>query len=156
MEANFGGTEIYNPLNHILNSKLIEGYPKQIFVLTDGEVYNTESIINCVRKNVKYSRVHGIGIGSGASQSLIEGVAKSGKGQAVFIADHENPSLKIIQLLTESLTPVISKVQLSYDKTLVESVMPNPNKMPYILKNQLVNFFITFKGHPVDPTQIAL
>jgi len=35
--------------------------------LTDGEVDNTEKVIDLVRKNIKYSRVHTIGIGSGAS-----------------------------------------------------------------------------------------
>ena len=36
-----GGTEIYDPLNRILQTKVIDGYPKQIFLLTDGGVSNT-------------------------------------------------------------------------------------------------------------------
>lgn len=57
---------------------------------------------------------------------MIKGCAEKGKGYAIFIKDNENPSSKIIQLLTDSLTPVISKVSLVYDKDLVESVVPNP------------------------------
>lgn len=52
-----------------------------------------------VKKNTKYCRVHTIGIGNGASQSLIEGCAKSGKGKSVMISDSENPAQKIISLL---------------------------------------------------------
>lgn len=36
MGADLGGTEIYRPLENILKSNVIEGYPKQVFLLTDG------------------------------------------------------------------------------------------------------------------------
>jgi hypothetical protein len=41
---------------------------------------------------------------------------------------------------------VISKIQLKYDKNLVASVIPNPESLPYVLKGDLVNFYINFKG----------
>ena len=46
------------------------------------------------------------------SLDLIQGCAKNGKGKSVMISDNENPASKIIELLEESLTPIISKVQL--------------------------------------------
>ncbi len=102
--------------------------------------------------NNKYSRVHSIGIGNGCSEKLIVGCAKKGKGSYVFISDIEDPSEKIIQLLTDSLSPVISKMNLSYNKSIVESIIPNPMSLPYILKDEIVNFFITFKGQLSKPT----
>lgn len=105
-----------------------------------------------VGKNNKYSRVHTIGIGSGCSQRLIIGCAEKGKGQHIFISDNEDPAEKIIQLLTDSLSPVISKVKLDYNKELVESIIPNPSSLPYILKNEIVNFYVTFKGQLEDQT----
>lgn len=45
-----------------------------------------------VGSNNKYARVHSIGIGNGASEALIIGCAKKGKGYSVFITDHEDPS----------------------------------------------------------------
>jgi len=77
---------------------------------------------------------------------LILGCAKSGRGSHVFINDSEDPAEKIIQLLTDSLSPVINKINLKFDKSVVESIIPNPESMPYVLKNEIVNFYVTFKG----------
>lgn len=87
MQANLGGTEIATPLHTLITGKRVDGYPKQIFLLTDGCVSNTEIIIRMVADNIKYSRVHSIGIGNGCSKHLITGCAEKGKGQHVFIAD---------------------------------------------------------------------
>lgn len=105
--------------------------------------------------NSKYSRVHTIGIGNGASEDLVMGCAKSGKGHYTFITDKENPNEKIIQLLTDSLSPVISKMKLAFDNKIVKSVIPNPNSLPYVLKGEIVNFFINFHGQIDKKTMIA-
>jgi hypothetical protein len=47
-------------------------------------------------------------------------------------------------------------MKLSYDKNLVESVIPNPDSLPYILKNELVNFYVTFKGQLDSKAKIEL
>jgi hypothetical protein len=83
-----------------------------VFLLTDGEVSNTQGVVMMVKRNTKYCRVHSIGIGNGASFDLIEGCAKSGKGKYVMISDSENSSQKIISLLESALTPLINKVNL--------------------------------------------
>lgn len=66
--ANMGGTEIYSPLSAELKRKPIPGYPKHIFLLTDGDVSNTSSVLRLINEERKYSTVHGIGIGDGCSR----------------------------------------------------------------------------------------
>jgi len=83
------------------------------------------------------------------------GCAKSGKGQHVFISDQDDPSEKIIQILTESLSPVITKMNLKYDKNIVESIIPNPDSLPYVLKGELINFYVTFKGQLDQKTSLS-
>jgi len=43
-----------------------------------------------------------------------------------MITDSEDPSDKIINLLKSALTPLITKFTLKYDKSLIQSVIPNP------------------------------
>jgi hypothetical protein len=93
----------------------VKGYPRHVFLLTDGEVSNTEYIVSLVKENNKYSRVHGIGIGEGASKALIKGCAEKGRGRAIFLSDNENVAGKIIELLQSSLSPAITDFQLEFD-----------------------------------------
>ena len=45
MQADLGGTEIYDPLHKIMICSKIKDYPRQIFLLTDGHVDNTERVL---------------------------------------------------------------------------------------------------------------
>ena len=56
MQANLGGTELLQPLEYIFREKTTSDLPRQIFVLTDGAVSNTDACITKVRQNVKNSR----------------------------------------------------------------------------------------------------
>lgn len=85
MSADMGGTEILTPLQTILSREVIEGYPRQIFLLTDGDISNTNSVIELVRKHARQSRIHAIGIGEGVSRYLIEGCAEKGRGVSIMI-----------------------------------------------------------------------
>lgn len=68
MNADMGGTEVYYILDNLLTSAQLEGgYPKQIFLLTDGSVSRTNEVVKMVGSHSKYARVHTIGIGNGAS-----------------------------------------------------------------------------------------
>jgi hypothetical protein len=78
MSANLGGTNILRPLQEVLQSKPKEGYPRQLFILTDGEVGNTQACVDFVRKHADTTRVFTFGVGNDASQDLVRGLAKAG------------------------------------------------------------------------------
>ena len=56
VDADLGGTELLPPLQHIFGMKTLSGRPRQIFVLTDGSVSNTQACIQAVKKNIHSSR----------------------------------------------------------------------------------------------------
>ena len=66
--ADFGGTEIYEPMLKAIND--IEGGPnikKQIFLLTDGDVSSPESVIKLAKDSQKFVSIHSFGIGNGCN-----------------------------------------------------------------------------------------
>ena len=142
-------------MQSILEEKVNEGYPRHVFLLTDGGVSNTKEVLKIIKQKTKYCRVHSIGVGNGCSLELIEGSARNGKGKSILISDHENPAEKIIELLETTLTPLISDISLKYDKNIVASIVPNPTSIPYILKDDLVNFYVTFKGRIEKETDFS-
>ena len=56
MKADLGGTELLNPLKHIFEMKPRAGYARQVFVLTDGSVSNTDACIQEMKRNVENAR----------------------------------------------------------------------------------------------------
>ena len=65
LQANMGGTNISSPLKDIFESKVYDNIPlaKNIFLLTDGQVYNRELCINLISVNSDRFRIHAMGIG---------------------------------------------------------------------------------------------
>lgn len=68
MKANYGGTEILAPLRAVINEEI--DCVRDIIVLTDGSVSNTEQVIQLCRDNKTMNRVWGLGIGSGCSTGM--------------------------------------------------------------------------------------
>ena len=56
LQADLGGTEIFDPLKYIFGLAQMKGLPRQVFVLTDGSVSNTESVIKLVARNSHNAR----------------------------------------------------------------------------------------------------
>ncbi|KAM6931675.1 von Willebrand factor A domain-containing protein 5A-like isoform 3-T4 [Lycodopsis pacificus] len=115
MEADLGGTEILKPLKHIYSKPCIPNQPRQLFVFTDGEVGNTEEVINLVKQNSGSHRCFSFGIGEGASSALINGLAKEGGGHAQFITGTDRMQPKVMQSLRFALQPAVVDISVTWD-----------------------------------------
>ncbi|XP_023276188.1 von Willebrand factor A domain-containing protein 5A-like [Seriola lalandi dorsalis] len=115
MEANLGGTEILKPLKHIYSQPCIPSQPRQLFVFTDGEVFNTKEVINLVKTNSGSHRCFSFGIGEGASSALINGLAKEGGGHAQFITETDRMQPKVMQSLRFALQPAVVDITVTWD-----------------------------------------
>ncbi len=73
-----GGTKIFEPMSEVFSWPLDKNLPRQIYLLTDGEVENTKAVVNLIKSNSKNCRVHTFGIGEGASSELIKDCAVAG------------------------------------------------------------------------------
>ncbi|KAK3709333.1 hypothetical protein QZH41_019194, partial [Actinostola sp. cb2023] len=115
MEADLGGTEILAPLQDVFSQPLIKGYPRQVFLLTDGDVGNTQQVIELVRTNATSARCFTFGIGAGASTALVKGVARAGKGMAEFVASGDKLRAKVIKVLKNALQPALLDCEVTWD-----------------------------------------
>lgn len=64
MSADMGGTEIFDPLSFVFESmELMEGFSRNIFLITDGGVSNTDQVIKLIAKNSNNAIMYTLGIG---------------------------------------------------------------------------------------------
>ena len=107
-DADYGGTEIFNPLDEIfrnIKSRQKHNVYTHIYLLTDGAVHNTQAIVELVKLNCGPSstiKLHTFGVGSGADERLIKGCAFAGVGNFNFIYKDEEIENKVIESLSKT------------------------------------------------------
>ncbi|TNV84285.1 hypothetical protein FGO68_gene9917 [Halteria grandinella] len=153
-DANMGGTEIYEPIKKIFSNEPNPVLPRHLYLLTDGEVGNTEVIVDLIRKNRGTTKVNTFGIGSGVSTVLIKDCAKAGLGHFCFIDDVKDIEKKVMEsiqkdfleylsveeaLILDNTGSVIKSLpqNLSFatgDKFQYLDILPQESKDPHSLK----------------------
>ncbi|RMJ10143.1 hypothetical protein CDV36_010250 [Fusarium kuroshium] len=120
-DADFGGTEMYRPVEATFKKRYSD-MNLEIFLLTDGAIYDQDSLFELINRNVAESkgsvRVFSLGIGSGASTSLVEGVARAGNGFSQTVGHGEKMDKKVIRMLKGALFPHITdySLEIKYEK----------------------------------------
>jgi len=109
MNADLGCTELFRPLENLYFSTQYPGYLTQIFVLTDGAVHDFVAVMDLISRRKQRCRVFSLGIGQGASRSLVDGVANVGGGTSIYALDNEKIETKILQQLKIALQPSLLK-----------------------------------------------
>ena len=110
--------------------------PLEIMLLTDGEIWDQQTLFSYLNKEVIESkapiRVFTLGIGNGVSHALIEGVARAGNGFSQAVGEGEKMDSKVVRMLKGSLTPHINDYTLEVkfeaeddDFEIVEKVTDN-------------------------------
>jgi Ca-activated chloride channel family protein len=127
MQADLGGTEILPALEAAFNQPRPTSMARQVVVVTDGQVTNTDAVLALVRKQEAYARVFTFGMGAGPSHHLVRGLARAGGGAAEFILPGERASAKVTRQLARVLSPALTNVRLDWgglDVTQAPSVVP--------------------------------
>jgi uncharacterized protein YegL len=117
LTANRGGTEIYEPLERVLRQRLMAGRPRQVFILTDGEVTNAEACFNLVRRYRNTNRVFTLGVGEAADHLLVQGLASAGQGTAAMAASGESLAPIVLQQLRAALKPCLHDVCIDWGRS---------------------------------------
>ncbi len=94
LQASLGGTELLAPLKWVFRRQRCAGVPCQVFIVTDGGVTNTQTVLHTVRKNREQARWVWVGGGSG-SLFYVHVVYLGERGYSHFSATKESISLSI-------------------------------------------------------------
>jgi len=122
LRATLGGTELLPALEFVLEQATRSERIVQIVVMTDGQVTNTDAVIEAVRRRRDRVRAFTFGIGRGASHHLVKGVARAGGGAAEFVYPGERIEPKIVRLFRRALSPALTDVRLDWGGMTVTSV----------------------------------
>jgi hypothetical protein len=134
LQANLGGTKIDGPLQSVFMQPRKGRGVRQLFVITDGEVSNTDSVIDLCRSNSNANRCFTIGLGSGADAGLVEGIANATGGRSDFVIGDDDLSGKVIGQLEASLLPGMSdvRVEVAGHDGIEFAPFPLPSLFPMI------------------------
>jgi hypothetical protein len=118
VRANFGGTEILGPLLECMKKRRVD-CQTSIILLTDGEVYNTTSIVNAIaEEKAKHTdkplRVFSLGIGNSVSHHLVEGIARAGGGYSQFVMHQERLDKKVVRMLSAGLQIALNDLKVDW------------------------------------------
>jgi Vault protein inter-alpha-trypsin domain/von Willebrand factor type A domain len=155
LEADLGGTEILPALEFVLDQPRYGERLRQVVVLTDGEVTNTDAVIELARKHVDHARVFAFGIGAGSSQHLVKGMARAGRGAAEFIYPGEPIEPKVMRQFSRLLSPALTDVRMNWgalEARQAPSVVPPVFSGGRLLLYAFVNEIRTH----VAPTRVEL
>ncbi|BHF70805.1 von Willebrand factor A domain-containing protein 5A [Sparganum proliferum] len=136
MSADMGGTEVFSALDSIYAKKITgTGWHRKIIFLTDGDIVNQTEVISLVRRNAKTTRLFAIGLGDGASTSLVTGVARAGGGKSAFVRNEQRLQPVVLHILQLALQPFASEVELTWsitggDGKEVMPVVTIPDQLP--------------------------
>lgn len=125
LSAEFGGTNIYSPLESIFNEEIKHGQ-RQIFIITDGEVNNVEQVFELVSNNSNDNRCFTIGLGRFCDAGLVEGLARLSSGKSDFVNENDSISEKVIPQLKASFYPSFINIEVHVENNESFEVSPFP------------------------------
>jgi len=114
VEADMGGTELLPALEWVLAQARVAGMARQVLVLTDGEVTNTDETIDLARRHAADARCFTFGIGAGASQHLVKGIARASGGAAEFISPGERIEAKVLRQFARLFAPALVDARVDW------------------------------------------
>ncbi|OAG11750.1 uncharacterized protein CC84DRAFT_1079020 [Paraphaeosphaeria sporulosa] len=115
LAANYGGTEMLEPLKATVHQRYRD-IPLEVMMLTDGAIWNQDILFTYLNEQVQDTtapiRVYTLGVGSGVSHSLIEGIARAGNGFSQTVGEGEKMDSKVVRMLKGALSPHVNDYSL--------------------------------------------
>lgn len=161
MKANLGGTEMLNMLDELFKDEVKTGDQRQIFIITDGEVYERQKVIQKVEENNGFNRIFAIGLGHGADAGFLEEIASITNGKSDFVFNASELPSKVSEQFDLSLREAAVGTEIHVEG--IDSFEAVPYPFPPLLPRVVTHFFVSthskienvmIVGHLKDGNQV--
>uniref|UniRef100_A0A6B2KXH9 VWFA domain-containing protein n=1 Tax=Arcella intermedia TaxID=1963864 RepID=A0A6B2KXH9_9EUKA len=146
-----GGTNILSPLADVFQQAAQR--KRNIFLITDGQVEDSATVIELVKENAGTCQCFTIGLGSGVDENLVRELATVGNGTCEIIKDSQHIHSRVLTQLRTSNTPPMKNIQITASGQILKSSLDLPdNKMSSLFLDRANNLYVYCKELPTNLT----
>lgn len=157
LKADLHGTELYEPLKEAYEQsekRSKKGNIVQIFLITDGDIFDKDEVFKLVRKNRSKNQIYSIGIGHGANKTFINELANLSSGSCDFVSKSSMITEKVINLLSLSMAPAMTNISIYANDQETLEIIPNP--MTPLFDKKLINIYVKRTQKEIDIEHILI
>lgn len=148
-----GGTELAPALTQALAIPAKDSVSRSFVVITDGYIYGEKETFNLISENLGDASFFSFGIGSSVNRYLIDGIAKTGLGEAFVVTAPEEAEAVSERFAKYIQSPVLTDIQISYDQFQVSDV--EPSHIPTLFAEKPIVLFGKWQGSPAGTISIT-
>ncbi len=134
IDADMGGTELLDALDLVYRIPVQKNCRREVILITDGEVYNTREVLQHAAMNHKTTRFYTFGIGCGACQALVKGLADVTGGVWEIISPGENIQEKVLRQFSRLIQPEVKNLSIVAENAKLRM----PERLPPIYEGDML------------------
>ena len=151
IDANMGGTEIGAALNAAYKCGKIEGSVSDILLITDGQVWGLEQLVDEGQKSGH--RLFTVGVGHSVSEAFVRSISESTSGACELVSPQENMSERIVRHFQRIDQPMAQSVQINWPSDVVRQV---PNEIKTVYAGDTLHVYGWFQECPVGDVELVV
>ena len=151
LDADMGGTEIESALRAAYGIAGEPGMPRDLLLITDGEVWDTDAAVAEARASGH--RIFTVGVGSSVAEPFVRALAQATGGACELVTPREDMAERIHRHFQRILAPPAKRARVIWPGP-VRGAVPDPLPPPY--PGDTMHLFESFAERPHGPVVLEL
>lgn len=151
LDADMGGTEIGAALRAAYRSAGEPGMARDLLLITDGEVWDTDRVVAQARRSGH--RIFTVGVGNSVAEPFVRALAGATGGACELVAPREDMAQRIHRHFQRILAPPTRAARVVWPASALRTV-PDPLPPPY--PGDTMHLFGSFAERPYGPVAMEI